>query len=92
MHVGIFETDHFEAAYPVIRLFDNGENDITIFVYEKSYRQLQFLPAGKISFDHFSPVGPGFFRYPGISVTRKIDKIHSLIDEKKIDRLRASGR
>ena len=43
MRVGIFETTHFEGAYPVIRLFDNGKNDITIFTYEDSYRQFQFL-------------------------------------------------
>jgi glycosyltransferase involved in cell wall biosynthesis len=43
MKIAIFETDHFEAAYPVIRLFDNGQNDITIFTYETSYKQLQLL-------------------------------------------------
>jgi len=43
MRVGIFETTHFEGAYPVIRLFDNGNNDITIFTYQDSYRQFQFL-------------------------------------------------
>src|SRR4249919_393230 len=43
MKVGIFETTHFEGAYPVIRLFDNGSNDITIFTYEDSYQQFQFL-------------------------------------------------
>ena len=43
MKIGIFETDHFEVAYSVIRLFDNGKNDITIFVHETSKRQLEFL-------------------------------------------------
>jgi hypothetical protein len=43
MRVGIFETTHFEGAYPVIRLFDDGNNDITIFTYNESYRQFQFL-------------------------------------------------
>lgn len=41
--IGIFETEHFEGAYPVIRLFDNGKNDITIFSYQQSYRQFQYL-------------------------------------------------
>ena len=43
MKVAIFETTHFEGAYPVIRLFDNGINKITIFTYEESFRQFQFL-------------------------------------------------
>jgi len=43
VRIGIFETTHFEGAYPVIRLFDNGNNEITIFTYEESYRQFQFL-------------------------------------------------
>jgi glycosyltransferase involved in cell wall biosynthesis len=43
MRIGIFETDHFEGAYPIIRLFDNGQNEITIFTYEEPYRQFQFL-------------------------------------------------
>ena len=43
MRIGIFETDHFEVAHTVIRLFDNGENELTIFVYKKSFEQLQFL-------------------------------------------------
>lgn len=43
MKIGIFETDHFEGAYPVIKLFDNGHNEITIFTYDHSYRQFQYL-------------------------------------------------
>jgi hypothetical protein len=43
MRIGIFETTHFEGAYPVIRLFDNGSNEVTIFTYEDSYKQFQFL-------------------------------------------------
>jgi hypothetical protein len=41
--IAIFETEHFEAAYPVIRLFDNSLNQITIFSYQQSYRQFQYL-------------------------------------------------
>lgn len=43
MRIGIFETEHFEGAYPIIRLFDNGQHEITIFTYEKPYRQFRFL-------------------------------------------------
>jgi hypothetical protein len=43
MRIGIFETDHFEGAYPVIKLFDNGSNDITVFTYKESYRQFEYL-------------------------------------------------
>ncbi|HEX4373832.1 MAG TPA: glycosyltransferase [Puia sp.] len=43
MRVAIFETEHFEGAYPVIKLFDDGVNSITIFTYERSYRQFNFL-------------------------------------------------
>jgi glycosyltransferase involved in cell wall biosynthesis len=48
MKIGIFETTHFEGAYPVIRLFDNGKNDITIFTYPHAYEQFQFLFAGEL--------------------------------------------
>lgn len=43
MEVGIFETIHFEGSYPVIKLFDNGKNRITIFTYEGAYQQFQHL-------------------------------------------------
>ena len=43
MEIGIFETEHFEGVYPVIRLFDNNKNNITIFSYEASYKQLHYL-------------------------------------------------
>lgn len=43
MTVGIFDTEHFEGAYPVIRLFDNGENQITIYTNTTTYRQFQHL-------------------------------------------------
>lgn len=32
MHVGIQESEHFEGVYPVIRLFDNGQHTISLFV------------------------------------------------------------
>lgn len=47
MKITIFETEHFEAAYPVIRLFDNGQNNIQICCYPLAFRQLQHrLPRG----------------------------------------------
>lgn len=65
MQVVIFETEHFEAVYPVIRFFDRPGNTITICCYQNTYEQLQHMPgtdssrytwiikpeaAGKISF------------------------------------------
>lgn len=43
MKIAIFETHHAEAAYPVIRLFDNGKNELTIFSYEEAYQHLKYL-------------------------------------------------
>ncbi len=43
MKAAIFETHHAEAAYPVIRLFDNGTNKLTIFSYEEAYYHLEHL-------------------------------------------------
>ncbi len=43
MHVVIFETEHFEAVYPVIRLFDCNDNTITIFCYKNTWHQLQHM-------------------------------------------------
>ncbi|MBZ5856239.1 hypothetical protein [Flavihumibacter profundi] len=40
MNVGIQETDHFEGVYPVIRLFDNGHNQLFIFVNQLTYTRL----------------------------------------------------
>src|SRR4029077_17722272 len=39
----IFETEHFEGTYPVIKLFDDGNNDIVIFTYEEPFRQFEQL-------------------------------------------------
>ncbi|MEI9910175.1 MAG: glycosyltransferase [Bacteroidota bacterium] len=43
MKIGIFETEHFEGSYPVIKLFDNNINDITVFTYSNAYKQFQHL-------------------------------------------------
>jgi hypothetical protein len=43
LKVAIFETEHFEAAYPLLRLFDNGRNEITIFCYPAPKKQLDHM-------------------------------------------------
>lgn len=43
MNIAIIENSHFEVAYTVISLFDNGRNKITVFVHEEAYQQLRFL-------------------------------------------------
>lgn len=43
MHIVIFETTHFEAAYPLIRLFDVPGNHISVFCEEETCRQLQWM-------------------------------------------------
>ncbi len=44
MNIGIFEQEHFETGYALIRLFDVPENSITIFTNDKSYlRFAEFL-------------------------------------------------
>ena len=43
MKVAIFETEHFEAGYSLIRLFNNGQNEITVFCYPASQRQFDYL-------------------------------------------------
>lgn len=43
MRIVIFETEHFEAVYPVIRFFDCDNHTITIFCYQNTYTQLQYM-------------------------------------------------
>jgi glycosyltransferase involved in cell wall biosynthesis len=47
MKIAIFETEHFEAAYPLVRLFDDGQNEITVFSYSPARRQLAYMLADK---------------------------------------------
>ena len=42
MNIGIVETGHFEVAYPLIRLFDTAENNLTIFTSDHCFRQISF--------------------------------------------------
>jgi hypothetical protein len=43
MRIGIFDTEHFEVSYTVIRLFDNGVNQITVFTNAATFRQFEYL-------------------------------------------------
>jgi hypothetical protein len=47
MNIAIIEKGHFEVAYTLISLFDNGHNNITVLVEENSYQQLQLMLAEK---------------------------------------------
>jgi len=43
MNIAIIEKGHFEVAYTLISLFDNGDNRITVFVDQSSYDHLAWL-------------------------------------------------
>lgn len=43
MKVAIFETEHFETAFTVIRLFDLPENKITIYTSKETFDRLNDL-------------------------------------------------
>ncbi|MGZ5221724.1 MAG: hypothetical protein ACXWC7_16670, partial [Chitinophagaceae bacterium] len=43
MNIAIIEKGHFEVACTLISLFDTGHNNITVFVENESYRQLQLM-------------------------------------------------
>jgi hypothetical protein len=43
MKIGIFETEHFEGSYPVIRLFDNWKNEVTVFTDPPTYKRFMDL-------------------------------------------------
>lgn len=43
MKVGIFETEHFEVAYTVVKLFDTSENEITIYTDPPTHKHLKDL-------------------------------------------------
>jgi len=67
--------------------FDRGHSAI-----DEHQSQLQLISTLKIVLDHCSPAfldGLGHFR---ISVSRKIHKVKSFIDEKKVDRLSPAWR
>lgn len=43
MNIGIFETENFEATYPLIRLFDSPGNKLIIFTNAYTYQPLKDL-------------------------------------------------
>ena len=43
MNIGIFETQHFEGAYPMIRIMDTPGNRLTIFVNAETHRRFSDL-------------------------------------------------
>jgi hypothetical protein len=47
MNIAIFETEHFEGSYPVIKLFDYNNNGITIFTYGEAHKQFRYLFPGE---------------------------------------------
>lgn len=49
MKIAIIEKGHFEVAYTLIQLFDETENELTIFIDQVSYDQLKYLLKEKIN-------------------------------------------
>jgi glycosyltransferase involved in cell wall biosynthesis len=43
MNIAIFETEHFEGAYPMIRILDIDANQLTIFVNRETYHRFDDL-------------------------------------------------
>ena len=43
MNIGIFETEHFEGAYPVIKIFDTPQNKLILFTDKKTYQRFRDL-------------------------------------------------
>src|SRR5688572_28906572 len=51
MKTGIFEMEHFEGSYPVIRLFDLPDNQLVIFTDASTYER--FADLFKLNIDRF---------------------------------------
>lgn len=81
MNVAIFETEHFEAAYPLIRLFDTGENTITVFCYPAARQQLEYMLHGSAS--RFEWIEP----FAGQNKISFIDTIYSEVKKRNIQLL-----
>jgi hypothetical protein len=43
MRIALFDEEHFETLYPLIRLFDFNNNHLIIFTNDQCYAQLRFL-------------------------------------------------
>lgn len=49
MKIALIEKGHFEVAYTLLTLFDNGQNRTTVFIDQDSYRQLELMLGSKMS-------------------------------------------
>ena len=49
MNIALIEKGHFEVAYTLLSLFDDGQNQITVFIDQDSYQQLELMLGNKIS-------------------------------------------
>ncbi|MFT3674417.1 MAG: hypothetical protein QM781_00830 [Chitinophagaceae bacterium] len=79
MHILIFETTHFEAAYPLIRLFDVPGNRISIFCEEQTSRQLHWLLQQDATRFHWS------IQSPGVSRRHFIDELNRYVQAEQVD-------
>jgi hypothetical protein len=74
MKIAIFETEHFEGAFPVIKLFDMPENEITVYTSKETHKRFNDLfgdKAGKYSWAVLSAGGKFRFFY---SLYKKLKK------------------
>jgi hypothetical protein len=81
MNVAIFETEHFEVSYALIRLFDHSGNQVTIFCYEQSRPQLEFLLGHRAAHCHW------IIKNEAESRVSFVIKIYKEVKKRKIDLL-----
>lgn len=62
MKIGIFETEHFEGAYPVIKLFDTPQNQLHIFTDRPTYRRFTDLLGERATRYQWTILQSGFSR------------------------------
>lgn len=62
MKIGIFETEHYEAAYPVIKLFDTPHNELHIFTDRATHKRLCDLLGTSGKHYHWLLLRQGFSR------------------------------
>ena len=79
MNIGIFEKEHFEVAYPMLRICDKPEHQLTVFVDETTYERLLDL------------LGDDFKRYQwvvqqnNVSNRQFVSSIHDVCKKNKIE-------
>lgn len=62
MKIGIFESEHFEATYPVIKLFDTPGNEVHIFTDPFTHKRLADLFGPATTRYHWTILKKGFSR------------------------------